>query len=144
VKRTALVATLALVAVTPAIAHAAPPKAPKATKRTVTLDYKGALGLSSPAVAFNSNCSAGIGDCMEFTTVKGEKTITFSAVDQTGQPVGIQVFTDDDFNSVQTLCGSGTLTVSPKTPTAVSVRPAYSTCTGQPTTGTITAVITNR
>lgn len=136
-KRTALVATLALVAVSPAVAHAAP----KPAKRTVTLDYTGALGASVAGASFNSNCSGGIGDCMELTTVKGEKSITLTAADATGQQVGIQVFTDGDFNTVQLLCGTGTVTVNPKSATPVSVRPAVGACTGEPTKGTITAVI---
>jgi hypothetical protein len=140
VKRTALIAAAALVAVSPVAAHAAP----KPSKRTVTLDYTGALGATVAGASFNSNCSFGIGDCMEFSTVKGEKTVTFSVADDTGQPVGIQVFTDGDFQTVQLFCGTGTITVSPKTPTSVSVRPAFGDCGGEPTTGTVTATITNK
>ena len=137
--RTALLATLALVAVSPAVAHAAPSKG----SRTITMDYTGALGASAQGAGFNSNCSFGVGDCMEFSTVKGEKTITFKVADPAGA-VGIQVFTDEDFNSVQLFCGTGTLTVSPKSATPVSVRPALGECAGQPTKGTITAVITKK
>jgi hypothetical protein len=141
VKRTALVATLALVAVTPAVAHAAP----KPTKRTVTASYSGFYGTSNPAFAFNANCTGGVGDCWNFTTVKGEKTVVISAKDNSGTPTGLQVFTDDDFQGVQTYCGTATITVSPKTPTPVSVRPVLTdSCAGVPTNGTLTAVITNK
>ena len=138
-KRTALIATLALVAVSPAVAHAAPSKG----SRTITMDYTGALGVSAQGAGFNSTCSFGVGDCMDFTTVKGEKTITLKAADSAGA-VGIQVFIDDDFDTVQLFCGTGSLTVSPKTATPVSVRPAFGECDAQPTSGTITAVITKK
>ena len=141
-KRTALLVTAALVAVTPLAANAAPAKA---TKRTITATYAGALGASTPAASFNSNCSGGVGDCMEFSTVKGEKTVTITAVDGSGTPVGLQVFTDEDFQTVATYCGKATIAVSPKSATAVSVRPALaSDCKALPTQGTITAVITTR
>jgi hypothetical protein len=141
VKRTALVATLALVAVTPAVAHAAP----KASKRTLTATYSGFYGTSNPAFSFNLNCTGGVGDCFDFTTVKGEKTVVISATDDSGTPVGLQVYSDEDFQNVQTYCGTATITVSPKAPTPVSVRPVVTeSCAGVPTNGTMTAVITNK
>jgi hypothetical protein len=141
VKRTALVATLALVAVTPAIAHAAP----KATKRTITATYSGFQGTSNPAFSVNSNCSGGVGDCFDFSTVKGEKTVVISVKDNSGTPTGLQVWTDGDFNGVQVVCGTATITVSPKTPTPVSVRPVLTdSCAGIPTSGTLTAVVTSK
>ena len=140
-KRTALAVTLALVAVSPAVAHAAP----KPAKRTLTATYSGFQGTSNPAFSFNSNCSGGIGDCFDFSTVKGEKTVAISAKDDNGMSVGLQVWTDDDFNGVQTYCGSATITVSPKAATPVSVRPVLTdSCAGVPTSGTLTAVITKK
>ena len=141
-KRTALVAALALVAVSPALAHAAP----KASKRTITFDYSNPVGLTSPAANVALNCNGPIGGCWDFTTHKGEKTVTVSAKDSTGTPVGLQIFTDDDYaGNVQTFCGTGTITVSPKTATQVGVRAAFDpTCAGLPTSGTFTAVITNK
>ena len=140
-KRTAVVAMLALVAVSPAVAHAAP----KASKRTVTASYDGFYGTSNPAFSFNANCTGGVGDCWDFTTVKGEKTVVISAKDDNGMQVGLQVYLDDDFQSVETYCGTATITVSPKTPTPVSVRPVVAdSCAGVPTSGTLTAVITNK
>ena len=140
-KRTALVATLALVAVSPAVAHAAP----KAGKRTITATYSGFYGTSNPAFSFNLNCTGGVGDCWTFSTVKGEKTVAISATDNSGTPVGLQVFTDGDFQSVQTYCGTATITVSPKTATSVDVRPVVTdACAGVPTNGTLTAVITKK
>jgi hypothetical protein len=141
VKRTALIATLAIVAVTPAMAHAGP----KASKRTLTATYQGFQGTSNPAFSFNSNCSGGVGDCFDFSTVKGEKTVVITATDNSGMPVGMQVFTDEDFQGVETYCGTATITVSPKTPTPVSVRPVLTdACAGVPTQGTLKAVITNK
>lgn len=141
-KRTALLATLALVAVSPAIAHAAP----KASKRTITYDYSNPVGITSPAVNVALNCNGPIGGCFDFTTLKGEKTVTVTVTDSTGMPVGLQIFTDDDYaGNVQTFCGTGTITVTPKTPTQVGVRAAFdATCGGIPTSGTFTAVITNK
>jgi hypothetical protein len=145
VKRTALVATLALVVVTPAIAHAGG----KGGSRTVTASYSGFGGASVPVGSinmFNLTCgAAGVGDCFDFSTVKGEKTVVISATDDSGTPVGLQVFTDDDFQAVETYCGTATLTVSPKAATPVSVRPVLSdACAGVPTSGTLTAVITKK
>jgi hypothetical protein len=141
VKRTALIATLALVAVSPAVAHAGP----KASKRTITFAYSNPVGLSSPAANAALNCNPPIGGCWDFNTVKGEKTVVLSATDSTGTPIGLQVFTDDDYDSVQTFCGTGTISVSPKRPAAVSVRAAFDpSCAAVPTSGTFTAVITNK
>jgi hypothetical protein len=145
VKRTALVATLALVAVSPAVAHAAP----KASKRTLTATYSSFGGASVPVGSlnlYNLTCTqAGVGECWDFSTVKGEKTVVISATDNSGTPVGLQVFTDDDFQGVETYCGTATITVSPKAATPVSVRPVLSdACAGVPTSGTLTAVITNK
>lgn len=136
-KRTALIAAAALVAVTPALAHAAPKGV-----RTVTATYTGFQGTSNPAFSLNLNCSGGVGDCFDFSTVKGEKTVVISAKDNSGMPVGLQVFTDDDFQSVQAYCGTATINVSPKSPTPVSVRPVVTeSCAGVPTEGTLTALI---
>ena len=140
-KRTALVAALALVAVSPALAHAAP----KASKRTISFDYSNPVGLTTPAANVALNCTGPIGGCWDFATVKGEKTVVVTAKDSTGTPIGLQVFTDDDYNSVQTFCGTGTVSVSPKRAAQVSVRAAFDpTCAALPTSGTFTAVITNK
>ena len=142
-KRTALVATLALVAVTPAMAHAAP----KASKRTITSPYSGPVGVSVTAGLGGAlNCTGPLAGCWDFTTLKGEKTVTITAKDSTGTPIGLQIFTDDDYaNNVQFFCGTGTITVSPKAATAVGVRIAVDpNCAAVPTSGTLTAVITNK
>lgn len=140
-KRTALLATLAIVAVSPAIASAAP-----AGARTVTYAYSGAYGVSTPVVSGALKCQSGMTACWDFATVKGEKTVTISAKDSTGTPIGLQIFTGDDYaGTVQTVCGTGTVTVSPKAANTVSVRPAYAaTCPALPTNGTLTAVITKK
>jgi hypothetical protein len=140
VKRTALLATVALVAVTPAVAHAAP----KAKQRTITSPYSGPVGVSVTAGLGGAlNCTGPLAGCWDFTTVKGEKTVTISAKDSTGTPVGLQIFTDDDYaNNVQFFCGTGSITVSPKAATSVGVRIAVDpSCAGIPTSGTLTAVI---
>ena len=139
-KRTALLAVLAVVAVSPAVAHAAPAKG----KRTLTYAYSGAVGVSTPAVSGALKCQSGMNACWDFSTVKGEKTVTITAKDSTGTPIGLQVYTGDDYaGTVETICGTGVLSVSPKAVTTVSVRPALSaSCAALPTNGTLTAVIT--
>ncbi|MDX6198008.1 MAG: hypothetical protein QOJ79_1159 [Actinomycetota bacterium] len=142
-KRTALLATVALVAVSPAVAHAGA----KASTRTLTYAYQGFQAANADGVGSTSaeNPCAVIDACWDFTTVKGEKTVKVTMVDGSGQAAGFQIFADDDYNSVVTFCGSGVLTVSPKTAASISVRPTISsTCTAVPTSGTLTAVITNK
>ena len=140
-KRTAVLATLALVAVSPAVANAGT----KGGARTLTATYSGAYGASTPAASFNTNCTGGVGDCWQFSTVKGEKSVTITAKDSTGTPTGLQVFTDADFQSVQTFCGTAKISVSPKVATTVDVRPALATdCQSVPTNGVLTAVITKK
>lgn len=137
-KRTALLATLVLAAVTPAAAHAAPAKS-----RTLTYAYTGAVGASTPAVSGALKCQSGMSACWDFTTVKGEKTVKISAKDGTGTQIGLQVYTGGDYaGTVQTFCGSGEITVTPKAATVISVRPAVGVCPALPTSGTLTAVIT--
>jgi hypothetical protein len=139
VKRTALLASLALVAVTPAFALAAPP-----ASRTISSDYTLAPGLSITAGAGAAlGCTGPVTGCWDFNTVKGENKVTITAADQTGTPVGLQVFTDDDYaNNVQFFCGTATIDVSPKAATQVGVRVAYDpSCAAIPTTGKLTAVI---
>jgi hypothetical protein len=143
VKRTALVAALALIAVGPAVAHAGP----KASKRTLTATYQHPVAVSvTTGLGATLNCTGPMAGCWEFSTVKGEKTVTISAKDSTGTPTGLQIFTDDDYaNNVQFFCGTGTITVSPKVATPVGVRIAFDpSCAGVPTSGTLTAVITNK
>jgi hypothetical protein len=147
VKRSlALLAAVAVVA-TPLAASAAPaPKAPKKTTRTVTFDYTAfTAGSVSVAASFSLNNCDLPGQCFDFDTVKGEKTVKLSAVDGTGQPVAMQVFTNDDYaGNVVTFCGTGTLKVSAKSANLVSVRMTPSdTCAGLPTEGTVTGTITN-
>jgi hypothetical protein len=139
-KRTALLATVALVAVSPAVAHAAPAKS-----RTVTATYTGFSGASTPAASFNLNCSGGVGDCFDFATNKGESKVVLTVADSTGTPVGIQVFQGGDFQSVETFCGTVTLDLSPKSANQISVRPvATPDCAALPTSGTIKAVISRK
>lgn len=142
-KRTALLVTAALVAVTPAVASAAPAKG---STRTLTATYQGFAGLSTAAVNTALTACPANQACFDFTTKKGEKTVTITAVDQTGTPVPLQIYTDDDYNgTVQAVCGTGTVTVSPKAATPVNVRVvADPTCGGVATQGTLTAVISNR
>ena len=144
-KRIALVVTLALVAVSPAVAQAGG----KAGTRTVTASYSGFGGANTPAAAFNAfnlSCTTvGVGDCFDFSTVKGEKTVVITATDGTGTPVGLQVFTDGDFQTQQGYCGTATVTVSPKVATPISVRVVASAdCAALPTSGTLTAVISKK
>lgn len=139
-KRTALLATLALVAVSPAVAHAG------GKTRTLSYTYSGAFGISTPAVSGALNCQSGMNACWDFATVKGEKSVTITATDSSGTPVPLQVFTGDDYaGTVQTACGKATLDLSPKTANAISVRTAVDpTCGGIATNGTIKAVITKK
>ena len=143
-KRIAVLAAAALMVATPVLAQAAPAKA---SKRTLTYDYQGFQAFSVDAAGSGSaeNPCAAIDACWDFSTVKGEKTVTFSVADGSGTPAGIQVFVDDTYDAVATFCGTGTLTVSPKRAALVSVRPAIAdTCQAVPTSGTITAVVTNK
>ena len=136
----ALLAAIAVVA-TPLAASAAP-KPPKKSTRVVSYDYQVVRGVSGLVVL--NGCAQAPGGCMEFETVKGEKTITFAITDSTGRPVAINAFPDGDFNANQEICGKGTFKVSPKSVTAISVRPVASeACEGLPTRGTIKATITN-
>ncbi|MDP3714371.1 MAG: hypothetical protein Q8R60_18015 [Mycobacteriales bacterium] len=140
----ALLAAVAVVA-TPLAASAAP-KPPKKTTRTVTFDYTAfTAGTVSVAASFSLNNCDLPGQCFDFDTVKGEKTVKLSAVDATGLPVAMQVFTNDDYaGNVVTYCGTGTLKVSAKSANLVSVRMTLSdTCAGLPTEGTVTGTITN-
>jgi hypothetical protein len=141
VKRSlALLAAVAVVA-TPLAASAAP-KAPKKTTRVVTFDYTVVRGVAGTVVL--NGCEQVPGGCMEFFTEKGEKAIAFKVEDATGQPVAIDVYPDADYNANSGLCGTGTYKVSPKRAVGISVRPVASPdCEGVPTTGTITATITN-
>lgn len=137
-KRTALLATLALVVVTPAVASAAP------SSRTITSDYKVAPGFSvTDGLGGAFGCNGPIDGCWEFNTIKGEKKVTVTAADSSGTPVGIQIFTDDDYsNNVKFFCGTGTIDVSPKAAHAVGVRVAYSaSCAAYPAGGKLKAVI---
>jgi hypothetical protein len=139
VKRTAVLATLALVAVSPAAAHAA------GGSRTLTFNYSNAVGITSPAANGALKCQAGMTACWDFNTVKGEKTVTVTAKDATGTPIGLQIFTGGDYHSVQTFCGKGVISVSPKTAGSVSVRAAFDpSCAAVPTNGTFTAVIATK
>jgi hypothetical protein len=145
VKRTALVATLALVALSPAAAFAGA----GGGSRAISATYSAFGGATTPAAAFNAfnvTCQTpGVGDCFDFSTVKGEKTVVITAKDGSGTPVGLQVFTDGDFQTQTGYCGTATLTVSPKIATQVSVRVVASTdCAALPTSGTLTAVISKK
>lgn len=136
-KRSLLVLTAAAVALSPLAATAAPVKA---TKRVVTFDYSGFSSVDSPAVSFHSPglCTAA-DSCMEFPTTKGEKTIEIKG---SSPNTGIQIWADDTYaDTVQTFCGSGKITVSPKTSHVISVRPSLGACGGIPTSGTLTATI---
>lgn len=136
-KRTALLATLALMAISPAVAQAA-----GSSTRTVMASYTGFGGGSSPVASFNVNCSGKVGDCFDFATMKGENKVVITATDNSGRPVGLQVFLGGDFQSVQTFCGTTTVDVSPKAANQVSVRQVVTPdCAGIPTSGTIKAVI---
>ena len=142
-KRTVLLLTAAAVAVTPLAASAAPPKP---TKRTITFDHDGFSNVGAPGgtAMFNSSSVLPMCDvfdaCWDFTTVKGEKTVEISTGDPT---LGFQVWFDGTYaDSVQTFCGKGKITVSPRSAHEVFVRPALDDCGGLNTGGTLTAVIT--
>ena len=142
----ALLAAVAVVA-TPLAASAAPaPKAPKKTTRTVTFDYTGfsAAAVSLGASFSLNNCDLP-GQCFDFDTVKGEKNLKVSAADATGQPVGMQIWLNDDYEGgVAYYCGTATLKISPKAANLVSVRMTpLDSCAGLPTEGTVTGTITN-
>ena len=140
-KRTPLLATLALVALSPAVALAAPGKT-----RTLDFSYSGAVGITTPAASAALKCQAGMNACWDFTTVKGEKSVAITATDSTGTPAPIQVYTGGDYaGTVHTFCGSATIDISPKAANAISVRPAVDpVCAGVATSGTIKAVITTK
>jgi hypothetical protein len=141
VKRSlALLAAVAVVA-TPLVSEAAPKK-PKKSIRTITYDYQVVRGVAGTVVL--NGCEQVPGGCMEFSTVKGEKTIAFTVTDSSGQPVAIDVYSDGDYTANTGLCGTGTYKVSPRSAVGISVRAVASpACDGIPTTGTIKAVITN-
>jgi len=136
-KRSLLVLTAAAVALSPLAASAAPAKA---TKRVVTFEYNGFSSVDSPVVSFHSPGLCSVEDsCMEFATTKGEKTIEIKG---SSPSVGIQIWADDTYaDTVQTFCGSGKITVSPKTAHVISARPSLGACGGLPTSGTLTATI---
>lgn len=139
-KRSLLVLTAAAVVLTPLAATAAPPKP---TKRVVTFDYSGFSTVDSPVVLANASgllpvCEVA-DSCMEFSTVKGEKTIEVDAGDPT---VGIQIWFDETYaGNVEAFCGKGKLIVSPKTAHKISVRTSLGTCGSVPTAGTLKATI---
>lgn len=142
-KRTALLTSLALVALTPAVAGAAASPA----SRTLTYSYQGFQAAHADGVGSTSleNPCAAIDSCWDFSTIKGEKTVKVTMVDSSGQAAGFQVFVDGDYPGVQAFCGTGSITVSPKSSASVSVRPtASSACAALPTSGTLTAVITKK
>ena len=142
-KRIAVLTAAALLAATPVLAEAAPAKA---SKRTLTKTYQGFVGAGTPAASTALTACPANDACWEFPTVKGEKTVALSAKDDSGRPVAFQVYVDDDYEgTVQTFCGTGSVVVSPKRATPVSVRMSLSeACQGVPTQGALTAVITNK
>ncbi|HVE73466.1 MAG TPA: hypothetical protein VNA30_00010 [Mycobacteriales bacterium] len=145
-KRKLAILTAAALVATPLAANAAPPKkpaAPKKTTRTVTFDYTGAT-LVSAGVTSGGLDACGLPMCFELDTVKGEKSVAVSAKDTTGTPTGIQVWIDDDYDTVTTHCGSAAITVSPKSAHVVSIRPAIApACAAVATKGVLTAVVKN-
>ena len=139
-KRTVLFAALAAVALVPATSDAAPKK----KERTETLSYTLPTGVTSPAVS-GATCGDPVRACLNVSLGKDEKYIKFSVKDSTGLKVGIQYFageTNDDYQSVQTICGEGKSTF--KKPSMVSFRIALdNSCAGIPTQGKLTVVISN-
>ena len=142
-KRIAVLAAAALMVATPVLAQAAPAKA---SKRTITKTYEGFVGASVAGVSTSFTACPANDACWDFSTVKGEKTVALSVKDASGSPVAFQAYTDEDYEgTVQVFCGSGSVTVSPKRATPISVRMSLSeSCQGVPSEGTITAVLTNK
>lgn len=136
----ALLAALA-VAGLPLAAEAAPKPKP----RTATFSYTGPGGAGANGVGSVTLTSCpGPGMCFAFETVKGEKLVKVEAKDQTGRPVGLQVWLDGDYaGSVALYCGTAEVKVAPKAAHQVSIRTTLvESCQGVPTQGTITATIT--
>ena len=135
-KRTVLLVTAAAVALTPLAANAAPTP----TKRVVTFEYSGFSSVDTPAASFHTGGPCAVANsCWDFDTKKGEKTIEIKGSDPS---VGIQVWSDDAYaDNVVTFCGSGKVTVSPKSAHVISVRPSLGACGGVPNSGTLTATI---
>lgn len=142
-KRIALLAALAVVAATPAFASAAPAKA---SKRTITKQYQGFVGASAAGASTALTACPANDACWDFETQKGEKTVVLTSKDASGAPAAFQAYVDDDYEgSVQSFCGTGTLTVSPKKAALISIRVApLAGCQGVPTEGVLTAVLANR
>jgi len=137
VKRAIVLLTAAAVAVVPAVSEAAVRK-PKPTKRVATWSYTGFHGASTPAVntAFESPCTVNADACYDLQTFKYETSVKVE-----GGSAAIQYFLDDDYNAVQTLCGSGTIPVRKGTlVTLVTVLDP--TCPGVPTTGDVKLTVT--
>ncbi len=141
-KRILLVAAAVLVATAPAAGHAAPK--PKKVTRTVTLDYTLFCGAHSVA-ADASFTSGGCAETGRLTVAakKTEKYVTFTAVDQSGTPVGIQYWQNDDYDAAQYACDKGAAKTSKGGGTydfAISVSPD---CPGLPLGGTLTVKLSN-
>jgi hypothetical protein len=139
-KRSAALAAVALVALTPMMSSAAPK-----TTRTEVFDYTGFYALTSPAAntAFLNPCPIASA-CFTFTLTKAEQFVTMDVVDQTGQPTAVQYSLNDEYTTatVFTICGKGSFKV--KGGTALQIKPAIDpTCPGVPTSGTITVTASN-
>ena len=131
-KRLLALLTLAAVAAVPAAGEAATRRAPKPkpTKRVVTWSYTGFHAVTTPAVntAFETPCTVNAEACYDLQTFRYEKAV---AVDAGG--IAVQYFLDDDYDSVQTLCGAGTIPVA-KGSLVTLVAAVDPSCPGAPPT----------
>jgi hypothetical protein len=151
-KRISALLVLVLVAAAPAgVAHAATKKPVKKT-RTVAFAYRGscAVTITPPGGPVGQglpedNCST-VGGGTTITATKTERYVAVSAVDATGQPVGIQVFEQGQYAEVTDACGAASkITVHPQTAYNFYLEPLVSTtCTGVlPTSGNLTVTFSN-
>jgi hypothetical protein len=140
VKRLLALLTLAAVAAVPTVSDAAVKKAkPKPTKRVVTWSYTGFHAVTTPAVntAFESPCTVNAEACYDLQTLSYEKSV---AVDAGG--IAVQYFFDDTYDSVQTLCGRGTIPVAKGTLVTL-IAAIDPSCPGAPpTSGTVKLTVT--
>ncbi len=140
-KRFAMLAAVAAIAVVPTTGHAAP----KRVERTVVLDYTLPTGATVGGVASTGSCDP-VRVCLLLPLGKEDKYIKFVAKDAVSPAVGIQFYpgsTNADYSAgVQYACGEGKTNF--KKPVEVSFRIAIdSSCPGVPTQGTLTVVISN-
>lgn len=129
-----------------ALAAAAPAAdaAPKKKSRTVKLAYVGFcdVGIADSAHGGPNTCPTPAE--IDITTKTGEAYVKVAIKDNTGQPVAIRWWKNDDFGgTVATICKGNTKAAKFKAK-LLSFKLAFDpTCGGVPTQGTLTVVISN-